>query len=82
MASSPSERLIGVDQLQAITGYDRWGDIARCLDVHGVRYFLGKGGRPWTTIDLINAAMGVFPFSTAEGGRGFGTVTQLGPDDV
>ena len=63
MTSSNLSSLISIEQLQAITGYDRWGDITRCLDTHDIRYFLGKGGRPWPTVELINAAAGVLPAS-------------------
>lgn len=41
--------------LRATTGYDRVGDIRRCLDEQGVPYFWGKDGI-WTTIELVNAA--------------------------
>ena len=61
MTSPSLSSLVSIEQLQAITGYDRWGDVTRCLDTHGIRYFLGKGGRPWTTVDIINAAAGVLP---------------------
>lgn len=41
--------------LQATTGYDRVGDIRRCLEKQGIAYFTGKDG-VWTTIGLMEAA--------------------------
>ncbi len=46
------------DDLKELTGYDRSGDVERCLTKQGVRFFIGKGG-PWTTRELINAAGGL-----------------------
>lgn len=46
-------------ELQQILGYERQGDVERCLREQGIRYFRGKGGAPWTTIDLINMAGGL-----------------------
>jgi hypothetical protein len=42
-----------------VTGYERVGDLRRSLDNQRIPYFLGKGGAPWTTIDLVNAAKGL-----------------------
>jgi hypothetical protein len=61
MAASAREEsstgmLVSFEMLQAVTGYDRSGDITRSLREQGIRFFYGKGGMPWTTIDLINAA--------------------------
>lgn len=53
--------MITAEQLQATTGYDRLADVCRSLDEQRIRYFRGKGGKPWTTIDLINAAAGLAP---------------------
>jgi hypothetical protein len=57
--------LVQEPELAAVTGYytpagdpDR-GQIKRCLKRMGVRYFEGKGGRVWTTTDLINRAGGL-----------------------
>lgn len=46
------------DDLRELTGYERAGDVERCLTKQGVRYFIGRGG-PWTTRELINAAGGI-----------------------
>jgi len=37
--------LISTEQLKTVTGYDRPGDIERCLRTAGIRFFYGKGGR-------------------------------------
>lgn len=58
-ALSIHSRMLSVEDLAAVTGYDRWGDITRSLNEQGIKYFIGKGGRPWTTIDLVNAAGGL-----------------------
>lgn len=52
-------RLIDTEQLKNVTGYDRPGDIERCLRAAGVRFLYGKSGKIFTTIDAINAAMGL-----------------------
>jgi hypothetical protein len=53
------EVLITLDHLKAITGYDRPGDIERCMKKNGIRFLYGQGGTIFTTIDAINAAMGL-----------------------
>jgi hypothetical protein len=69
-------RIITTEELLAVSGYAREGDVCRMLDEHGIRYFLGKGARPWTTLDLINAA----------GGLRYGELAErpdlYSPDDV
>ena len=52
------------EQLSLLTGYERASDLKRALDAQGIRYFWGKGGRIWTTIDLVNAAGGLLPAAT------------------
>ena len=52
--------IINTDDLKQITGYERPGDVEKCLKKQGVRFFFGKNG-PWTTLDLINAAGGLCP---------------------
>lgn len=47
--------LLTTADLRASTGYDRVGDIRRCLEKQGVEYFWGKDGI-WTTVELVNAA--------------------------
>ena len=50
---------INQDQLKELTGYKKPVDIAACLAKQGIPYFIGKRGRVWTTIDAVNAVMGV-----------------------
>jgi hypothetical protein len=51
--------ILSTDDLKAATGYDRAGDIERCLRTAGIRFFYGKGGRIVTTTDAVNAALGI-----------------------
>ena len=51
--------LVNLEQLKQITGYYRPGDIERCLKKNGIRFLYGQGGKIFTTIDAINAAMGL-----------------------
>ena len=50
--------VLSTDALKDITGYERAGDVERCLKKQGIRIFYGRNG-PWTTLDLINAAGGI-----------------------
>lgn len=52
--------VLSAADLRAITGYERDGDVRRCLSEQGIRFFWGKEG-VWTTIDLINGAAGLVP---------------------
>lgn len=68
--------VLTTDDLLAATGYDRPADLCRSLDKQGVRYLKGKGGKPWTTVGLIEAAVGLVP-------QGRGSESQLlSPDDA
>ena len=51
-------KIITTDMLKQVTGYERSGDVERCLRDQGIRLFFGKLG-PWTTLDLLNAAGGL-----------------------
>lgn len=51
--------VITQEVLQEATGYQRQGDIEKVLQASGIKFFPGKGGRIWTTIELINAAGGL-----------------------
>lgn len=53
-------RLIDTEQLKAVTGYTRPGDIERCLRKNGIVFCMGRNG-PFTTIDALNTAMGIQP---------------------
>ncbi|WP_195880828.1 hypothetical protein [Methylomonas albis] len=50
---------VSIERLKIATGYDRPGDIERCLRKSSVRYLYGQGGKIFTTIDAINAPMGL-----------------------
>jgi hypothetical protein len=54
-----SSILIDSEQLQKATGYDRHADLEKCLKKNGVRVLYGKNGQPFTTLDAINAALGL-----------------------
>ncbi len=50
--------IVTSDDLKSATGYDRTADIEKCLRKNGVRFLYGKKGI-YTTIDALNAAMGL-----------------------
>lgn len=52
--------IVPFEQLQQATGYQRQADVERCLKDQGVAVFYGKRGI-WTTLDALNAALGVRP---------------------
>lgn len=54
--------IVTFEDLRAATGYRRQTDVARCLERQGVSFFYGRDG-VWTTIDALNAALGVPPLS-------------------
>lgn len=66
--------VLTTSDLLQLTGFDREGDLKRALTQAGIRWFPGRGGKPWTTLDLINKAGGLFPQAAQ--------AQQLGPDDV
>jgi len=51
--------IVNSEQLQKATGYDRLRDIEKCLKKNGVRVLYGKNGAIFTTIDALNAALGL-----------------------
>lgn len=51
-------QIVTQEELKDATGYDRPGDIEKCLRKNGVRFLYGKRGI-YTTIDALNAAMGI-----------------------
>lgn len=52
--------VLSTAELKALTGYDRVGDVRRCLERQNIRFFFGKDG-VWTTIGLVEAAGGLVP---------------------
>ncbi len=59
---------VQLEDLQAITGYQRMADVERCLRAQGIRYFYGRTGVLWTTTGLIEAAGGLTPANTDQVG--------------
>lgn len=60
--------LIQFDELQQVTGYTRQADVERCLQRQGVRFFRGRNGAIWTTLEALNVALGVSaPAANSEG---------------
>jgi hypothetical protein len=55
------ELILDFQTLQRVTEYTRVSDVARCLERQGIRFFYGRGGTVWTTIDLVNVAIGLKP---------------------
>lgn len=51
-------QIVTIEELKAATGYDRPGDIEKCLRKNGVRFLYGKRGI-YTTLDALNNAMGI-----------------------
>jgi len=51
-------QIVTPEELKQATGYDRPGDIEKCLRKNGVRFLYGKKGI-YTTIDALNQAMGI-----------------------
>jgi len=50
--------LVDINELKAVTGYKQASDVEKCLRKDGVRFLYGKAGI-YTTIDALNAAMGL-----------------------
>jgi len=58
--------ILRLPDLAEITGYTRAGDVERCLREQGIKVFRGKGGAPWTTLALVNAAGGIQAVADAD----------------
>jgi hypothetical protein len=54
-----SASLLNEEALKAATGAKRRGDLARYLSRAGVPFQRGAGGAIWTSLDAINAALGL-----------------------
>ncbi|MBT9097490.1 hypothetical protein KFZ76_07160 [Methylovulum psychrotolerans] len=52
--------IVNFDQLKEMTGCKRLIDVERTLDKNGIPFCRGRG-RIFTTINAINAAMGIEP---------------------
>lgn len=49
--------IIDQDELERVTGYSKPSQLMSCLKKQGIPYYLGKGGRIWTTLDAINSKL-------------------------
>lgn len=45
--------IIRQEELLEATGYERPRDLEKCLKRQGIKFFYGKGGRIWTTPDIL-----------------------------
>ena len=50
--------IVTLDQLKIATGYSSSRAVEQCLRKNGVRFLYGKSGI-YTTVDALNAAMGL-----------------------
>jgi len=48
-------------QLTTLTGCKTPQELAADLAANNIKFFRGKRGRPWTTIEALNAALGIKP---------------------
>lgn len=69
------DAILTTEQLLQVTGFERPGDLTRLFDQQGIKWFPGKGGKPWTTLALINQAGGLLP-------AGGAVNSTYSPDDV
>lgn len=56
-----SEQLINHDQLRAATGCKTRESLEKILREQKVRFLYGAGGKLFTTVEAVNAAMGLSP---------------------
>lgn len=56
---------ISSTELSELTGYTRQADLEKWCERSNVRFFRGRTGI-WTTLDALNAALGVRPPATTE----------------
>jgi len=59
--------VIDQDVLAELTGYRRTAQIAAHLAKHDIPYYCGKRGRIWTTLDALNAGLGLSSGQCAKG---------------
>ncbi|MCU7848132.1 MAG: hypothetical protein KZQ89_09030 [Candidatus Thiodiazotropha sp. (ex Lucinoma kastoroae)] len=58
--------IVTFEDLKTILDYDDQRQIIACLSENKIPFRTGKRGRPWTTIDAINNAMGITQQQQAE----------------
>lgn len=51
--------IVTFDDLKRILNYEDQRQIIACLTENKIPFRKGKHGRPWTTVDAINSAMGI-----------------------
>ena len=51
--------IITFEQLQQSTGYNKPAEVANLLTRNNIKYLRGKNGRPFTTLDALNVALGI-----------------------
>lgn len=56
-----SDQLINHDQLRAATGCKTRESLEKILREQKVRFLYGVGGKLFTTVEAVNAAMGLSP---------------------
>lgn len=54
-----SSILIDSEQLLKATGYERQGDLEKCLRKNGIPFVRGRGGCIFTTAEAVNQALGI-----------------------
>jgi hypothetical protein len=54
-----SSILIDSEQLLKATGYERQGDLEKCLRKNGIPFVRGRSGCIFTTAEAVNQALGI-----------------------
>ncbi|MBV2138543.1 MAG: hypothetical protein KUF79_17185 [Candidatus Thiodiazotropha sp. (ex Ctena orbiculata)] len=54
-----NNNIVTFDELKKILDYEDQRQIIACLTENNIPFRKGKHGRPWTTVDAINSAMGI-----------------------
>lgn len=53
-----NNNILNIEDLKKATGYERHGDVEKCLRDNDIRFFRSKKGA-WTTLAMVNAAGGI-----------------------
>lgn len=51
--------IVSFEQLQEATGYSQCSTVEKCLRKNGVPFLYGNNGKIFTTVDALNAAIGL-----------------------
>ncbi len=54
-----NSNIVTFEELKKILDYEDQRQIIACLTENKIPFRKGKRGRPWTTVDAINSAMGI-----------------------